>query len=229
MAKGTILVIEDETDILGLIRHHLERDQFRVVGAGSGEEGVRIARREPPDLVLLDLMLPGMDGLEVCRVLRSDPATRQIPIVMLTARTEESDVVAGLELGADDYITKPFRPRVLVARLRAVLRRRDAEAAESAESIVYKDLVVDTTRHEVTVAGAPIALTLTEFKILAFFVRYPGRVFSRYQILDGIQGQDAFVLDRTIDVHVAALRRKLGTFGANIQTVRGVGYRLKDV
>lgn len=229
MAKGTILVIEDETDILGLIRHHLERDQFRVVGAGSGEDGVRIARREPPDLVLLDLMLPGMDGLEVCRVLRSDPATRQVPIVMLTARTEESDVVAGLELGADDYITKPFRPRVLVARLRAVLRRRDTEAAESAESIVYKDLVVDTTRHEVTVAGAPIALTLTEFKILAFFVRYPGRVFSRYQILDGIQGQDAFVLDRTIDVHVAALRRKLGTFGANIQTVRGVGYRLKDV
>lgn len=228
MAKGTILVIEDEADILELIRHHLERDQFRVVGTGSGEDGIRIARREPPDLVLLDLMLPGMDGLEVCRTLRSDAATRRVPIVMLTARTEESDVVAGLELGADDYITKPFRPRVLLARLRAVLRRRDAESAEPGDSITYKDLVVDMTRHQVTLGGAPVTLTLTEFKIVSFLVRHPGRVFSRYQILDGIQGQDSFVLDRTIDVHVAALRRKLGDFGTNIQTVRGVGYRLKD-
>ncbi len=228
MAKGTILVIEDEADIRDLIRHNLERERFRVLCADSGEEGIGVARRESPDLVLLDVMLPGMDGLEVCRALRSRPETRSVPIVMLTARAEDSDVIVGLELGADDYITKPFSPRVLLARLRAVLRRREAESAEPGESLAHKELRLDLTRHEVRLEGESIELTLTEFKILAFLARHPGRVFSRYQILDGIQSQDSFVLDRTIDVHIAALRRKLGAFGSNIQTVRGIGYRLKD-
>ncbi len=229
MGKGTILVVEDEKDIRELLRHHLEREHFRVLAASSGEEGLKLAKREHPDLVLLDLMLPGLDGLEVCRALRADAETRRTPIVMLTARSEDADVVAGLELGADDYVTKPFQPRVLLARLRAVLRRLEAERAEPGESIVCGELVIDSARHQVRLKDKAISLTLTEFRILTHLARHPGRVFSRYQILDGIQGQDSFVLDRTIDVHIAALRRKLGGFGDRIETVRGVGYRLKDV
>lgn len=228
MAKGTILIVEDEKDIRELLRHNLEREQYRVLVAESGEEGLKLARRDRPDLVLLDLMLPGMDGLEVCRSLRADGQTRRIPIVMLTARSEDADVVAGLELGADDYVTKPFQPRVLLARLRSVLRRLDAEREEPGDRITRGDLQIDAARHEVRVRDESIALTLTEFRILTHLTRQPGRVFSRYQILDGIQGQDAFVLDRTIDVHVAALRRKLGALGDRIETVRGVGYRWKD-
>jgi two-component system phosphate regulon response regulator PhoB len=228
MAKGTILVVEDEKDIRELLRHHLEREHFRVVAASSGEEGLKLAKREHPDLVLLDLMLPGLDGLEVCRSLRAEAETRRTPIVMLTARSEDADVVAGLELGADDYVTKPFQPRVLLARLRAVLRRLEAERAEPGESIVCGDLVIDSARHQVRLKDKGVSLTLTEFRILTHLARHPGRVFSRYQILDGIQGQDSFVLDRTIDVHIAALRRKLGGFGDRIETIRGVGYRLKD-
>jgi two-component system phosphate regulon response regulator PhoB len=228
MARGTILVIEDESDIQELVRYHLEREHFRVLAVGSGEDALKSTKRERPDLILLDLMLPGMDGLEVCRMLRADAETRRTPIVMLTARSEDADVVAGLELGADDYITKPFQPRVLVARLRAVLRRLEAEQEEPGGSITHQDLVIDTSRHQVRLKGKSISLTLTEFRILTHLARNPGRVFSRYQILDGIQGQDSFVLDRTIDVHVAALRRKLGAFGEQIETVRGVGYRLKD-
>jgi two-component system alkaline phosphatase synthesis response regulator PhoP len=228
MAKGTILVVEDEKDIRELLRHHLEREHFRVVAASSGEEGLKLAKREHPDLVLLDLMLPGLDGLEVCRSLRAEAETRRTPIVMLTARSEDADVVAGLELGADDYVTKPFQPRVLLARLRAVLRRLEAERAEPGESIVCGDLVIDSARHQVRLKDKAVSLTLTEFRILTHLARHPGRVFSRYQILDGIQGQDSFVLDRTIDVHIAALRRKLGGFGDRIETIRGVGYRLKD-
>lgn len=227
MARGTVLVVEDETDIQELIKYHLEREHYRVIATSTGEEGVKLARREKPDLVLLDLMLPGMDGLEVCRTLRADVATKKIPIIMLTARTEEADVVSGLEIGADDYVTKPFRPRVLMARLKAVLRRGE-DPASAEDAVTFRDLTIDFTRHQVTVKGRALSLTLTEFKILAHLVRHPGRVFSRYQILDGIQGQDAFVLDRTIDVHMAALRRKLGAFGNQIETVRGVGYRLKD-
>jgi two-component system phosphate regulon response regulator PhoB len=228
VAKGTILVIEDEEDIQELVRYHLERDHYRVLGTKSGEEGLEIAKKESPDLVLLDLMLPGMDGLEVCRALRADAQTRTIPIVMLTARTEEADVVSGLEIGADDYITKPFRPRVLVARLRAVLRRRSKEA-DGEPTLSYRDLRIDFARHEVRLRGNVLPLTLTEFKIIAVLAQAPGRVFSRYQILDGIRGQDSFVLDRTIDVHMAALRKKLGSYAGQIETVRGVGYRLKDV
>jgi two-component system, OmpR family, alkaline phosphatase synthesis response regulator PhoP len=228
VAKGTILIVEDEKDILELLRHNLEKERFRVLTSGTGEEGLKLARREHPDLVLLDLMLPGIDGLEVCRTLRSDTETRRIPIVMLTARSEDADVVAGLELGADDYITKPFQPRVLLARLRAVLRRLDESAEAAGETIHRGELLIDTARHDVRLKGKSVPLTLTEFRILSHLARHPGRVFSRYQILDGIQGQDSFVLDRTIDVHIAALRRKLGVFGERIETVRGVGYRMKD-
>jgi two-component system, OmpR family, alkaline phosphatase synthesis response regulator PhoP len=229
VAKGTILIVEDEKDIRELLCHHLERERFRVLAADSGEEGLKLAKRDHPDLVLLDLMLPGVDGLEVCRALRSDAETRRIPIVMLTARSEDADVVAGLELGADDYITKPFQPRVLLARLRAVLRRLDEGQEPAGEMITQGELVIDMARHDVRLKGKSIPLTLTEFRILSHLARHPGRVFSRYQILDGIQGEDSFVLDRTIDVHIAALRRKLGVFGERIETVRGVGYRLKDV
>jgi two-component system phosphate regulon response regulator PhoB len=229
MSKGTILVVEDEKDIRELLRHHLEREHFRVLAASSGEEGLRVARRDHPDLILLDLMLPGLDGLEVCRSLRADAETKRTPIVMLTARSEDADVVAGLELGADDYVTKPFHPRVLLARLRAVLRRLEDQRAEPGETLTLDALVIDTVRHQVRLDGRELVLTLTEFRILLHLARHPGRVFSRYQILDGIQGQDSFVLDRTIDVHIAALRRKLGAFGDRIETVRGVGYRFKDV
>ncbi|MBD3162289.1 MAG: response regulator [Candidatus Eisenbacteria bacterium] len=230
MSKGTILVVEDESDIEELIRYHLERENYRVLATGSGEEAVKMTKRERPDLVLLDLMLPGMDGLEVCRTLRADSQVRQIPIVMLTARSEEADIVAGLELGADDYVTKPFRPRVLLARLRAVLRRGVGEGERKDEEapLSYKGLTVDLGRHQVELRGKRVSLTLTEFNILVHLLRSPGRVFTRYQILDRIQGHDSYVLDRTIDVHVAALRKKLGSFGSNIETVRGVGYRLKD-
>ena len=230
MSKATILVVEDEPDIGDLIRYHLERENYRVVATSSGEEAIQIARAESPDLVLLDLMLPGMDGLEVCRALRSDLRIPRVPIVMLTARSEEADIVSGLELGADDYVTKPFRPRELLARLRAVLRRgAEAREKEDREALLsHKGLTVDPERHQVDLRGKRIALTLTEFNILAHLLRNPGRVFTRQQILDRVQGHDTCVLDRTIDVHVAALRKKLGGFGSNIETVRGVGYRLKD-
>ncbi|MDM7915049.1 MAG: response regulator [Candidatus Eisenbacteria bacterium] len=239
MDKGKVLVVEDETDIRELIRYHLERENYRVVAAASGEEGLDLAKRQPFDLVVLDVMLPGMDGLEVCRRLRTDGATRATPILMLTARTEEADIVSGLEIGADDYVTKPFRPRVLLARIKAVLRRKaavgagmgaEAEERDSADGEVlrYRDLTIDFPRHQASLAGEPLTLTLTEFKILAHLLRRPGRVFRRDEILDAIQGTDSFVLDRTIDVHIAALRRKLGSLGSRIETVRGVGYRLAD-
>jgi two-component system phosphate regulon response regulator PhoB len=229
--KGKILLVEDEADIQDLVRYHLEREHYRVVATSTGDDCVRLARMEHPDAILLDLMLPGMDGLEVCRALRNEAETRAIPIIMLTARSEEADIVAGLELGADDYVTKPFRPRVLLARLKAVLRRGKAAAEpapDAEERLVYHELTIDFPRHAVLLKGKEVSLTLTEFKILTHLARHPGRVFTRYQILDGVQGQDAFVLDRTIDVHMAALRRKLGAFGNRIETVRGVGYRLKD-
>ncbi len=228
MTKKSILIIEDEADILELIKYNLERDGFRTSGAASGEEGLKAARSKVPDLVVLDLMLPGLDGLEVCRLLKADAKTKQIPIVMVTAKGEESDVVTGLELGADDYITKPFSPKVLVARLRTVLRRRSQPAISEDAVIAIHDIVVDPGRHQVTVKGKAVDLTVTEFGILRLLAGRPGWVFTRYQIVNEVRGDDILVTDRTVDVQIVGLRKKLGTHGKLIETVRGVGYRMKE-
>ena len=229
MAKETILAVEDEEDIQELIRYNLAREGHRVMLAGTGEDGLRAARAELPGLILLDLMLPGVDGLEVCRILKADAKTRHIPVVMLTAKGEESDVVTGLELGADDYITKPFSPKVLVARLRAVLRRRMAPSSKEDDSPVkIHDLVIHPGRHEVLHRGKSIELTATEFRLLHFLARRPGWVFTRQQIVDSVKGEDYPVTDRAVDVQVVGLRKKLGTAGDYIETVRGVGYRFKE-
>ena len=227
MRKGTVLVIDDEKDLIELIRYNLEKDGFEVKGAGDGESGLYSAAQEPPDLIVLDLMLPGIDGLEVCRRLRSDARTARIPVIMLTARGAESDRVVGLELGADDYVTKPFSPRELTARVKALLRRLSA-AKEPPDLIRHGDLRIDLSRREVLCGEAAIGLTATEFKLLQFLASQPGRVFSRSELIDGILGRNVAVLDRTIDVHVVSLRKKLKDCGNLIETVRGFGYRFID-
>lgn len=228
MAKETILVVDDEEDILELINYNLTKEHYNVICVGTGEEALTSARSNMPQLVVLDLMLPGVDGLEVCRHLKGDQKTRSIPIIMLSAKGEEADIVTGIELGADDYVTKPFSPRVLLARIKAVLRRRATEPTRDADTIRIHDLVIDPGRHEVMAAGEPVKLTLTEFRLLHFLSRRPGWVFTRGQIVDGTQGDDVIVTDRSVDVHVVSLRKKLGECGKCIETVRGVGYRLKD-
>jgi len=227
MAGRTILAVEDEEDILELIAFNLGKEGFQVKGAGSGEEALRLARAAAPDLILLDLMLPGIDGLDVCRILKRDDVTRHIPIVMVTAKGEEADIVAGLELGADDYITKPFSPRVLLARVRAVLRRRETVPADETAAVNIRNLVIDPGRHRVLVEGQPVELTYSEFQILLLLARRAGWVFTRYQIVDAIRGDDYAVTERSVDVHIAALRKKLGSAGIYIETVRGVGYRFR--
>jgi len=227
MAKEKILVVDDEEDILELVRYNLSKERYRVTSALTGEIALEKAREERPDLILLDLMLPGLDGLTVCRELKRDPFTSSIPIVMLTAKGEEADIVVGLELGADDYIVKPFSPRVLQARIKAVLRRRDHDDAEDA-SINIHDLSIHPARHEVLLEGVPITLTTTEFRILHFLARRPGWVFSREQIINAVKGEDYAVTDRSVDVQIVGLRKKLGPAGECIQTVRGVGYKFKE-
>jgi two-component system phosphate regulon response regulator PhoB len=228
VAGERILVADDEEDVLELVAYHLTRDGYRVEGVATGEEALRKAKQEAPDLLVLDLMLPGMDGLEVCRLLKRDERSAGIPIVMLTARGEEADIVAGLELGADDYVTKPFSPRVLVARIRAVLRRRARQVPTEGESLRVGELVIHPARREVLVQDEPVELTFTEFGILHLLARRPGWVFTRYQIVDGARGADAMVTDRSVDVHIVSLRRKLGPVADCLETVRGVGYRLRD-
>jgi len=230
MAAEKILVIEDEEDILALVHYNLAREGFQVACATSGEEGLRLVE-EQPDLILLDLMLPGIDGLEVCRRLRGGEAAAGLPIIMMTAKGEESDVVAGLELGADDYVTKPFSPKILLARVRAVLRRRAraAEVPEEPDQLSHGELVILPGRNEVLVAGKPVELTFTEFRVLHFLASRPGWVFTRYQIVNAVRGEDYAVTDRAVDVQVVGLRKKLGPCGALIETVRGVGYRFKDL
>jgi two-component system phosphate regulon response regulator PhoB len=226
--KARILVVEDEEDLLELVRFNLAREGYQVQGLARGEEALRAVRAQPPDLLLLDLMLPGMDGLELCRLLRADAATRALPIVMLTAKGEESDVVAGLELGADDYITKPFSPRVLLARVRAVLRRRVDGSPAAGGALQVHQIAIHPGRREVTVDGRPVSLTFTEFNILHFLARRPGWVFTRGQIMDAARGEDYHVTERSVDVQMVNLRKKLGPAGRHLQTVRGVGYRLAE-
>jgi two-component system alkaline phosphatase synthesis response regulator PhoP len=228
MAKKKILVVDDEEDILELVRYNLAREGYKILCASSGEDGLKAAKSEKPNLIVLDLMLPGIDGLDVTRRLKGDPATRKIPIVMLTAKGEESDIVTGLELGAEDYITKPFSPRVLVARIKAALRRELKDETTEREVIQVHEITVHTGRHEVLVNEKPVQLTFTEFGILYFLVKRPGWVFTRNQIVDAVRGDDYYVTDRSVDVQIVGLRKKLGKAGKHIETVRGVGYRLKE-
>ena len=228
MARLKILVVDDEPDILELMGYNLARHNFDMIGVSSGEAAFVSVRKSLPNLVVLDLMLPGIDGLEVCRRLKNDRRTAAIPVIILSAKGEEADVVIGLELGADDYLTKPFSPRVLMARIKAVLRRQQGEADAAEIVITHQDLRIHAGRHEVLVAGAPVQLTLTEFRILYQLARRPGWVFTRNQILEAAQGDGASVTARAVDVHMVGLRRKLGSSGDLLQTIRGVGYRLRE-
>lgn len=228
MAKETILVVDDEEDILELVRHHLKREGYAVQCADSGEKALTAARTGPVDLIVLDLMLPGIDGLEVTRQLKNAPQTKHIPILMLTAKGEESDVVTGLELGADDYVTKPFSPRILIARTRAIMRRGSRETIDDTAVIRVHDIEIHPGRRTVTLQGEPVTLTYTEFQVLSILARRPGWVFTRSQIVDMVRGDDYPVTDRSVDVQIVGLRKKLGRFGDTIETVRGVGYRFKE-
>ena len=226
MSGELILVVEDEPDITELVSFHLRRDGFRVTSASDGETALSAVQESRPDVVLLDLMLPGLDGLEVCRRLKTDSATSSIPVVMLTARSEDTDVVTGLEMGAADYITKPFSPRVLVARVRAVLRR-DRRDPSGEETVAAHGVTIDSVRHEVRLGDRTIDVSATEFSLLELLARQPGRVYTRSQIIDSVKGRDYPVTDRSVDVHILGLRRKLADKGDIIETVRGVGYRLR--
>ncbi|MFH1686513.1 MAG: response regulator transcription factor [bacterium] len=220
-----ILIIEDDPDIVDVLTYNLSRDGYEVLAASDGSAGLRMVQADPPDLVLLDLMLPGRPGLEICRELKSRAETSSVAVVIITAKSEEVDIVAGLELGADDYITKPFSPRVVLARLRAVLRRAHEPQADNSAVLRRHNLVIDPGRHEVQVDHQIITLTITEFRLLHFLAGRPGWVFTRDQIVDRIRGEEVMVTDRTVDVHVAGLRKKLGSAGSYIETVRGIGYR----
>jgi len=228
MAKERILVVDDEEDIVELVRFHLAREGFAVETAASGEEALKKVRQGAFTLLVLDLMLPGLDGLEVARALKAETRTAGLPIVMLTAKGEDADVVAGLELGADDYVTKPFSPRVLLARIKAVLRRRLRAAVDDQSVITIHDLEIHPGRRSVLAGGKPIDLTFTEFQLLTFLARRPGWVFTRSQIVDAVRGTDYPVTDRSVDVQVVGLRKKLGPYGRYIETVRGVGYRFRE-
>jgi DNA-binding response OmpR family regulator len=229
MKKSRILVVDDEPDLVELVRHHLAREHYDVVTAADGETGLAEARRKIPDLVVLDLMLPGIDGLEVCRRLRADTRTQHIPIVMLTAKGEETDAVIGLAQGADDYVRKPFGMKELLARIATRLRAAEVKSTGDAQKVLrFGDLVIDSVKHEVALAGQPIQMTVTEFKLLRHLVQNKGRAFTRNELLNAVLGQDAYVIDRNVDVHVATLRKKLGSFGSNIVTLRGLGYKFRE-
>lgn len=229
MRKTTLLVIEDDPDIVELLRYNLEREGFRVLVATDGEHGMADATRHQPDLILLDLMLPGLDGLQVCKRLRAQDATRGTPVLVLTAKSEETDVVIGLEMGADDYLTKPFSPRELLARVRALLRRAQRGAEEGGKTrIELHGLVLDMERHEVLHQGGPVPLTRAEFRLLWTLAQRPGRVYSRNELVDEITAGEALIIDRNVDVHVSSIRKKLGEAGHLIATVRGVGYKCAD-
>ena len=229
MAKKKILIVEDDRDISELVRYNLEREGYDVSALFEGGDAFDHALKRKPDLIVLDLMLPGTDGMEICRLLKSEEGTKNIPVIMLTAKGEESDVVVGLQMGADDYITKPFSPKVLAARVKAILRRGvSSSAAVSVQDRQYGDLVLDIPKHKVIYAGKIVALTAIEFDILEFLSRSPGRVYSREQILDNVWKEGKSIVDRAVDVHIRGLRKKLGRGKDCIETVRGVGYCFKD-
>ncbi len=232
MATPHLLIIEDDEDIQELLEYNFRLEGYRVSRAATGESGLETARREKPDLIILDLMLPGLNGLDVCRSLKANSDTRSIAILMLTAKGEESDIVVGLELGADDYVTKPFSLKVLLARIRAVLRRKTEPGEEKVRKgdrpLEIKDLTIHPGRREVRLKGQLVDLTTTEFNLLHFLIKRPGWVYTRQQIIDAVWGEDHFITDRAVDVQVVGLRKKLGDAGQNIETVRGVGYRFRE-
>jgi two-component system phosphate regulon response regulator PhoB len=231
MGKATIAVIEDDPDIRELLSFSLAKEGWVLRFAEDGEKGLKMMSDNAPDCLVLDIMLPGMDGYEVLRRVKADPALRRVPVIMTTARGEEADVVSGLELGADDYVVKPYSPKILAARVRAALRRMEkAETGDGGgpEVLEISGLRLDPSRHEASFEGAEVSLSATEFAILEFLLGNPGRVFSRSQIIDAVKGRDYPVTDRSVDVQILSLRRKLGAGGEFIETVRGVGYRLKD-
>ncbi|MBN2579876.1 MAG: response regulator transcription factor [Pirellulales bacterium] len=232
MVTRSILVVEDEESIQELIGSHLLKEGYQVTAAETGEQALEIAGAARLDLVLLDLMLPGVDGLSVCRKLKENPRTRAIPVIMLTAKDSESDIITGLNLGADEYITKPFSPSVLMARVRAIFRRLETDhhdRLEGAETVIrIQELTIHPGRHEVLLTGRPLDLTATEFDLLAFLAAKPGWTFTRQQIIAGVHGDNCPITPRAVDVQIVGLRKKLASAGNNIETVRGVGYRFKD-
>jgi two-component system phosphate regulon response regulator PhoB len=229
MKRPRILVVDDEPDLVELLKHHLAREHYEVVSAADGEAALAEAKKRIPDLIVLDLMLPGIDGLEVCRRLRAEPRTQHVPIIMLTAKAEETDAVIGLAQGADDYIRKPFGMRELVARISARLRSASASLdLEDRKVVQWGELQIDSVKHEVTLHGEVVRLTMTEFKLLRHLVQFCGRAFSRNDLLDAAVGTDTVVVDRNVDVHVATLRKKLGDYGKHIRTIRGLGYKYRE-
>ena len=228
MAQKQILVVEDEEDIQELLKYNLKKEGYRVTCKGTGEAGLQEAKKSFPDLMLLDLMLPEMSGLEVCRQIKSDSKTSHIPIIMLTAKGEESDIVVGLEMGAADYVTKPFSLQVLMSRVRAVLRRHQETSSNEPETLEFEGLQIHLGKHEIRVNEEPVKLTYTEFMILEFLSRRPGWVFTRGQIVDAVRGDGYAITDRAIDFQIVGLRKKLGPASKFIETVRGVGYRFSE-
>lgn len=228
MAKENVLIVEDDRDISELIDYNLTKEGFRTTCIAKGEEAVRLVKLKPFDICLLDLMLPDIDGLEVCRSFKADSKTAEIPIIMVTAKGEESDIVVGLEMGADDYLTKPFSPKVLIARIRTVLKRKKQILPDQSAPIAVGDISIHPGRHQVTISGRQVDLTFTEFQLLKFLASKPGWVFTRYQIVDSIKGEDYAVTDRSVDVQIVGIRKKLGNYGKLIETIRGVGYRFSD-
>ena len=232
MIKKQILVVDDEEDILELVRYNLAMEGYNVSCAETGEQALDIARSVKQDLIILDLMLPGINGLEAAGILKNDKNTCDVPIIMLTARGEEEDVVKGLEIGADDYVTKPFSPKVLNARVKAVIRRQNTKnqiCKKPDEKIIIEDIIIDPGKHKVKVMGKEVEFSFTEFQILLFLSKRPGWVFTRYQIVDAVRGDNYPVTERSVDVQIAGLRKKLGKCGKYIETVRGVGYRFKEL
>ena len=228
MASEKILIVEDEKDVMELVRYNLAKEGFDCTTAYNGQEALNKVQITAPDLILLDLMLPEIDGLEVCKKLKKNPQTEQIPVIMVTAKSDEADIVTGLELGADDYITKPFSPKVLIARIKAVLRRKTIEIPTKSTIVKIHDIQIDPGRYKVLIKDKAAELTSTEFSLLHFLASRPGWVFTRYQIVDAIHGTDYPVTDRSIDVQIVGLRKKLGSAGKYIETVRGIGYRFKE-
>jgi two-component system, OmpR family, alkaline phosphatase synthesis response regulator PhoP len=227
--SSNILVIDDEPDILEVVAYNLKREGYQVRCVGSGGEGLKAARDEKPHLLILDLMLPGVEGLDICRLLKTDEKTKDILILILSAKGEEGDIVSGLELGADDYLVKPFSPKILLARVKSLLRRQAFPKDQPKDVVVWRDLSIDRKRHEVRILDQPIDLTSTEFKILDLLVTKAGWVFTRNKIVDEVHGEDYPVTDRSVDVQIVGLRKKLSEYGKYIETVRGVGYRFREI
>jgi two-component system phosphate regulon response regulator PhoB len=229
MAKPKILIIEDERALVEPLSYNLKREGFEVIASYDGQDGLRQAQVKLPDLIVLDLMLPVKPGLEVCKELRASSQTRQIPVIMLTAKAEETDQLVGFAVGADDYVTKPYSMKVLIERIKKELRRRQqAREGVEGEVVECQGVAIDRMRHRATAGGEELALTPTEFRLLETMLRQPGRAFTRHELMDSAIGEDAVVLERTIDVHVKSLRKKLGGAADLIETVRGVGYRFRE-